>query len=202
MSTRGIYGFRISGQDKATYSHSDSYPTWLGNSIMQFIHDTPEKELREIAARIELIKEDNEPTPEQINELKQYADLSVSTGSLKEWYCLMRRTQGDLTSYKNGLRLMIDSQMFLRDSLYCEWGYIINIDNETLEIYRGFNTRKTAVKWGRYACLSVDEKPNGRRKYYGVTLLKAINLSHIRGMSAESIKADCEFLEEFVSKQK
>lgn len=31
---------------------------------------------------------------------------------------------------------MIDNVSFLQDSLFCEWGYVINLDTNVLEIYR------------------------------------------------------------------
>jgi hypothetical protein len=36
MSTRRILGVRVSGIDKLTYNHSDSYPSYLGNNVVQF----------------------------------------------------------------------------------------------------------------------------------------------------------------------
>ena len=39
MSTRGLLGFRVNGQDYITYNHSDSYPQWLGMRVVQFAHD-------------------------------------------------------------------------------------------------------------------------------------------------------------------
>lgn len=36
MSTRGIYGWRKNNENKITYNHSDSYPTWLGEKIVEF----------------------------------------------------------------------------------------------------------------------------------------------------------------------
>lgn len=39
---------------------------------------------------------------------------------------------------------MIDDSEFLNDSLFCEWTYIINLDNEQFEVYRGFNKDPSA----------------------------------------------------------
>lgn len=33
---------------------------------------------------------------------------------------------------------MVDSSEFIKDSLYCEYGYIINLDTNVLEFWRGF----------------------------------------------------------------
>lgn len=198
MSTRGCYGMRINKTDKVTYNHADSYPTWLGINIMTFIHDTPDPELKKIAKRIELVDEQSKPSRKQIKTHKQYANLNVSSHSLTDWYCLLRETQGDLTHYRNGLTHMIDCHDFLKDSLFCEWAYIINVDTGELEIYRGFNTRKHVKGGGRYARFTVDDNPQKGKRYYGITLLATLGLSEIRGMTPEAIKHWCDALEKSV----
>jgi hypothetical protein len=69
------------------------------------------------------------------------------------WYDLLRSDQGDLEAYAE-IGLMIDSASFIKDSLFCEWAYIINLDRGVLEVYRGFQTKKP--KKNRYA-LSKEE---------------------------------------------
>lgn len=197
MSTRGALGFRNATKDKVTYNHSDSYPSWLGIQVMSFLHDTPETELKEIANRIELVSDDVKPTPEQIEAYKKHADVKVSSQSLQDWYCLLRNTQGDLSHYRNGLRHMIDSHDFLKDSLFCEWAYIINTDSGELEIYRGFNDKKYVINGGRYAKYSLDDGKN-RSKYYGVALLATLKFSDIRTMTEENIKHWCEALQKSI----
>jgi len=194
MSTRGTIGFRIQKKDKVTYNHSDSYPSWLGINILSFIKDTPEPELKDIASRIELVDEDSTPSPEQIEAYSKYSDETVGTRTKTDWYCLLRDTQGDLSHYRNGVRHMIDYHTFLKDSLFCEWAYIINLDTRELEIYRGYNKQKNVKNGGRYAKYTVDED----KSYYGVTLLATLSLSDIRNMTEEAIKVYCQALEEAV----
>lgn len=194
MSTRGTIGFRMQKKDKVTYNHSDSYPSWLGINILSFIKDTPEPELKDIASRIELVDEDSTPSPEQIEAYSKYSDTSVSTRTKTDWYCLLRDTQGDLNHYRSGVRHMIDYHEFLKDSLSCEWAYIINIDSRELEIYRGYNKQKNLKNGGRYAKYTVDED----KRYYGVTILATLSLSDIRNMTEEAIKVYCQALEEAV----
>lgn len=197
MSTRGTIGFRTGKKDKVTYNHSDSYPTWLGAKVMSFIAETPEAELLEVATRIELVEDNSVPTPELIEAYKGYADTDVATQSLTDWYCLLRKTQGDLEYYRNGLRHMVDYSTFMHDSLFCEWAYIINLDSQELEIYNGFNKNKKGK--GRYASKYIaPDRPGQRVEYYGVTLLTALKLSDIRNMTEEAIKVFCDALEESV----
>ena len=48
MSTRGIYGFRKNGEDKLTYNHYDSYFSYLGENIINFVKETPIHEVNKI----------------------------------------------------------------------------------------------------------------------------------------------------------
>ena len=41
-----------------------------------------------------------------------------------------------------------NSNTFIYDSLFCEWGYILNLDSEELEIYEGF--QESEPVHGRY----------------------------------------------------
>lgn len=179
MGTRGCYGFRINASDKVTYNHFDSYPEGLGVTVVEFIRNTSDDEMKEIAKKIELVSECNLPTPEQITICKEagLVNLDVNSGKEEDWYCLMREAQGDLSVYKK-IPYMTDSKDFLADSLYCEWAYIINLDESVLEVYRGFN--RNPVSTGRYAPLIGSKVSN---QYYGVVLVCQIPLEQIRTIS-------------------
>ena len=139
MGTRGAYGFIKNGKMKITYNHYDSYLSELGFSIMRFIAATSNMELNEIFDNIIMVNGDSIPTQEQIEECKKYLNLDVGNQNIDDWYCLLRNAQGNLNEYKNGLRYMIDNKEFMGDSLFCEYAYILNLDNNYLEIYKGFN---------------------------------------------------------------
>lgn len=62
---------------------------------------------------------------------------------------------------------------FLYDSLFCEYAYIINLDSQTLEFYKGCNKNQNAE--GRYANIKSDDD----NEYYGVELIQEIPLSEI-----------------------
>lgn len=140
MGTRGLYGFRMNGLDKTTYNHFDSYPDILGRDIVNFCSNYSADEMKEIFKKIILVSELDTPTNEQIVECKQFANLSVYTKRLDDWYCLLRNSQGKLEPYTNGLRYMIDNSSFIKESLFCEYAYIINLDENVLEYWMGFQT--------------------------------------------------------------
>lgn len=176
MGTRGAFGFRIDGQDKVGYNQFDSYPSGKGVDILEFIRDNEIQDIVAAARRIIMVSDEVKPTPEQIEECKAFTDLSVSEQSTSDWYCLTRNAHGYLEPYtKGGLRYMLDSHEFLADSLFCEWAYIINCDAGTLEVYRGFNKKPSAL--GRYGKLQEKPWKNERTgemvvpEYYGVVLV-------------------------------
>ena len=217
MGTRGAVGFHKDGVDKITYNHFDSYPSGLGHDVITFIQDTPTDELNEIFDRIVLVKDTypegsviattvditagTQPTPEQIAEVKDILEgrkndvgdivgsMKVSTGQDEEWYCLLRDAQGDLDAYRQGLRYMIDNVGFMRDSLFNEWSYILNLDTEKLEVYRGFNTQGPQ-EGNRY------EINQPYEEFYAVRLLATFSFDKIRDMNADDLVVRIESLAE------
>ena len=155
MGTRGAYGFCKNGELKVTYNHFDSYPEGLGQDILDFIHGTSIEEMNKMCDDLQLIDEKIPPTEEQIQKCRDAGsiDLGVSNQSVTDWYCLLRNCQGDLAmNCKVGM--MSDDKDFLQDSLFCEYAYIINLDDNVLEVYRGF--QQTPPK-GRFANTPINE---------------------------------------------
>ena len=69
---------------------------------------------------------------------------------------------------------MFNYSDFLNNSLFCEYAYIINLDDGVLEYYTGGN-RKPSDK-GRYA---KNKAPTPGFKYYGVKLSQEVQLADI-----------------------
>jgi hypothetical protein len=45
---------------------------------------------------------------------------------------------------------LVNQESFAKDSLFCEWGYVIDLDKKTFEVYKGFNNE----------CLTEDQRFN------------------------------------------
>lgn len=174
MSTRGAYGFRLNNKDYISYNHSDSYPEGLGESILKQTKELLRegiKKLKNKVSKIKLVTDKIPPTKEDIKNLKRYTNLGVGTQSNKDWYCLTRELQGSLiANIISGY--MMDSSEFLFDSSYCEYAYILNLDDEILEIYGG---SVTEMGDGRYA----SKKSNPDDEFYGVKLIWTIPLDSL-----------------------
>lgn len=188
MSTRGSIGFRVNGVDKLTYNHSDSYPSGLGQEFVSQCRKLAKiKSLNQRVDKLVVVNDDVPPTTVEIEKLSEWANLSVDTGTVTNWYCLLHKTQGDLTKIlKAGY--MLDGNNFILDSLFCEYAYILNLDDGTLEFYRGFNQRKNKNK-GRYSSLKPlgQDHREGDYVYYGCTLVGSVPLNNIPKNTIELI---------------
>lgn len=192
MSTRGLYGIRKNGVDKCTYNHSDSYPSWLGRKVLEFCANNTIENLEKFFNKIELVEENSKPTEEQIKKCVEsgYYNEVVSTKSVDDWYCLLRNLQGNFDEYQDLIDndeaktiFMTDCISFIKDSLFCEYAYIINLDDEVLEFYEGF--QKEAQKGNRYG----ETEEDG---YYPCKLVFTISLDEIIESDIDSMVEQME----------
>ena len=174
MGTRGALGFYKGGEHKVTYNHFDSYLDGLGNNVLGYVNSKTIEGLNAAFDNIELINDENEkPTPKQLEKCKEFVDLNVAGQSIDDWYCVLRKAQGNLDAYAK-VGVMIDSRGFLNDSLFCEYAYIINLDDNVLEVYRGFQRNRPE---GRYADYTPErDSRTGQTPYYAVGLKKIFPL--------------------------
>ena len=141
MSTRGYMGIQKKGELKGQYNHFDSYISGLGKDIIKTLNSIPKEDLisklNEVYDNIILINEDDKPTQEMIDYAVENGlyDNNVSNRSTDDLYCLLRNTQGRLDLYLKGLKYMLNGNDFLKDDIFCEYGYVINLDENTLDIY-------------------------------------------------------------------
>lgn len=182
MGTRGLYGMRKNEIDKTSYNHFDSYPTGLGRDILNFIKNHSIEEMNSFYDRIIMVNEQAKPTEQEIKNCmdNNSVDLSVSNKSTDDWYCLLRELQGDLDAlYKCNVAYMTNGSNFIKDSLFCEYAYIINLDTKCLEFYKGF--QHNPQKGNRYG-----EKPN-EDSYYPCALVAEIPIVFIQATDVNEI---------------
>lgn len=171
MGTRGAFGFRSEGVDKVTYNHYDSYPTGLGKDIMLELNRVKMgvNDWRKMFDKVEMVKTARDD--------KNYGKKTVDMKP----------------SYLNNSLSMVDSSKFLHDSLFCEWAYILNLDDEVLEIYQGSN--KCSKSLGRYAGFQTLANKEDADSYHGVKLIAVIHLDDLYSTTAKQIYEVCEMLE-------
>ena len=111
----------------AQYGQWDGYPSNAGIGILDFLKDVNMDSFKEAVSNC------TEFTEEEIEKGVLIADhphLSRDNG-----YKIL-----ELITDANGLKLCSDTR-FVADSLFCEWAYVVDLDKNKLEIYKGFNKK-------------------------------------------------------------
>lgn len=188
MGTRGFIGIVIDGDVKISYNHWDSYPSGLGLSVLGWVTANRHALARgtdrdvsggpvDLARKLQVMPGDSVPTCAQMEQLVRFADLGVSDQSASDWYCLLRKCQGDVAATLEA-GVIVDASDFPADSLFAEWGYVIDMDDPSgacLEAYRGF--QRAPHNLGRFHAAPLTDAPHRTDPYYPVALCGAWSLS-------------------------
>jgi putative hemolysin len=140
MGTRGLFGFYYRGNFYVVYNHWDSYPEGLGAQIVaelkRAIQENRIGEWIQLLNQLKVVALNVPPTHEDIEKLRPYTDLKVSTQSPTDWYCLLRGCQGSLeTVLKCGyIDNCVNDQ---GEPQWEEYAYIVNYDTNKLDFYEG-----------------------------------------------------------------
>lgn len=192
MGTRGSLGFIVEDKEYLAYNHFDSYPDGLGQDVLNFITELNEndgwQQFKENAKNVVQLK-GNRVTDTAIQEkYKKYSNLNVSEKTLEDPYCLFREIQDSWMNeiYKGELQHFFFDNKFIKDSLFCEYAYIINLDTMKLEFYKGF--QKKEQNGNRFGT-----EPN-EDGYYPCRLVGVFNLEDIK--DSVDIKTTVEKMEQ------
>ena len=145
MGTRNLTIVYLEGNYRlAQYCQWDGYPTGQGATVLEFLQNlTPEKlelfktKLKELPIRDEIyirnlyenFRRGTFMTLEESEDFElKYPEYHRDTGANILNLILNQKI--------DGLKLSLD---FAADSLFCEWAYLIDLDNKVLKVYRGFN---------------------------------------------------------------
>lgn len=133
MGTRGICGFKIDEVLKVQYVQYDSYPTGLGKKVVGFFKNHGWESLEAQVRALKVVGK-KPPTQEQKETLSIFAGLHVGNQSLDDWYCLLRKTQGQLDDVLKAGHIL-DASEDLGPETWCEYGYVLNFDTKKLDFY-------------------------------------------------------------------
>lgn len=188
MGTRGLYGVVVNGEVKASYNHFDSYPSGLGSDVVKFVQGIENvADTFERAQALTLVDESDEPTPVQVQKITGQEKPDAEVGG--DWYGWLRDAQGNLAE---NLRIgfMTNGVNFGNDSLFCEWGYLVNLDDETIEVYRGFQTEPhTEGRWADYVPTE-DDQGYRSSPYYGIKRIAVIPFADLSDEAMTKIETD------------
>lgn len=163
MKSKGIYGFYKNGVSKLIGYEYGSNPTILGNYIKNFLEKTPKRNLISIFNEITMVD-------------KRFTDsLSI--------------LQKDTSLYSKGIKYIENCIDFIKNSGCCEWCYVMNLDKNILEIYRGLQKKPD---FNRY--LSCADK-NG---YCNCILVKEVPFEKLNNFSMKDFQTEF-FLKEYTN---
>jgi hypothetical protein len=129
MGTRHLIMVMLDGQYKvAQYGQWDGYPEGQGVKVLDFLR----------SHNVEVFKS-------QVRKVRYLAPEEVERESRTN-YCgdhdeFSRDTSAGILPliYSGEVSILHNQEDFIKDSLMCEWAYVIDLDKNTFETYRGFN---------------------------------------------------------------
>jgi hypothetical protein len=157
-------GYVNDGQVKITYNHFDSYPQGLGSDVGIFAEGLVDRwtlSVRRSQARdMIFVGEDDEIG--QVVDASTLARIATLSGRdvdeirTASAYNALRKFQGDMEA-TFAVGVWIETAVeWTADSLFCEWGYLVDLDAEQVEVYKGFQTKPH--RNGRFAHLGPDPR--------------------------------------------
>lgn len=182
MGTRNLTCAVIDKKYKvAQYGQWDGYPSGQGITILNFLRNKlnrplMEKRLRQVQflndAEIKLINEANKPLPQQLSR-----DCG---GHILEFLQNGAYTKSELfrsVTYTWEMDKLHNRLDFTGDSLFCEWAYVVDFDENTFEVYEGFV--KEPHEGERFSDVGCVETAQGERRYYPIKLKKKYDLNNL-----------------------
>jgi hypothetical protein len=137
MGTRHLIAVQLDGQYRiAQYGQWDGNPSGQGEIVLNFLEEwrRPEFEAKLRAASF--------MTEEEMEALSARIEREgLEIGWSERWPELSRDAGAEILEMVQhadaGIKLL-DEIGFATDSLFCEWAYVIDLDAETLEVFKGF----------------------------------------------------------------
>lgn len=158
VSTRGLVGFIVDSEEKLTEIWGDAYPSGGGIDVLRWLRVNHDRDLKVWARRLKVIDTEYELSDaEHAEAARRLAPLGVTFKARRfHWFDAAwtpttpgARIPADWMTLGVMSGFIADDSSFARCSLYCEWGYVIDLDARALEVYRG--SQRAPHSDGRFA---------------------------------------------------
>lgn len=145
----------------AQYGQFDGYPEGQGIYILNFLKNIDINRFNIAVEKLRWLSKD------------ELANIQSKHNYIEE-YPYLKFTYSakilELIYYKNG-KLALENEEMFAASVFCEWGYVIDLDANTFEVYKGFNQKKLNDGDRFFSFMKYSE--NG---YYPIKLAVSFNL--------------------------
>lgn len=189
MGTRHLIVVQKNGEYKvAQYGQFDGYPRFQGIRVLNFA-----KNLNNLRFRAEF---EDKVSALEFASIDYINEIVTQDPNWEESHPeLSRNTSAEILSLimenPRGMKVLNDID-FAQDSSFCEWVYVIDLDSNTFECYKGFNSHRLSPKDRFYSALI---NPEPHKEYYGVKLVDGAR------WSLGSLPTKKEFLATFNSRE-
>lgn len=140
MGTRHLTCVVLDNEYKvAQYGQWDGYPSVQGQTVVNFIATMNREKFIKELKDITFVDDDF------VLEIWEGIKTNDPSKKFKLLYPEFHRDTGAgiLQLIQDGKVNHLENSIdFAKDSLFCEWCYVVNLDENILEIYKGFNTIK------------------------------------------------------------
>lgn len=158
MASRNVTIVIYNGEVKvAQFGQWDGYPQVTGNNLLDFLQSTSNvEELKAILPKVHFQNEEDRK------------DISIHDGSIGG------EILDELLKYKDHEEIVLsNAYAFSANSFWCEWAYVVDLDQNVFEVYRGNNTFGIS-KEDRFFPLY-----DGENDYYPVKIIASFPLDHL-----------------------
>jgi hypothetical protein len=173
MGTDGFVGFVVDGGEKIFRHYKDSYPSALGLTVLDWLTRHREALAQGgIADRVRALRLiTDEPSAAEVERIR---GLLLGRGGERDDLAWIEEADDEelVELVTDDLDLLLDAGIavdgsdFPVDSLFAEWGYLIDLDAAVFEVYRGMQRAPHAA--GRFA-----GRPSAQQHYHPVALVAA-----------------------------
>lgn len=198
MGTRHLTIVQKDNQYKVVqYGQWDGYPEGQGATILKFLRKMNVEKFEKQLERITVINEKMRKLSKLIDKVFEKVNNQYQLDSkANDWksdktrnltadekflyQCFTRDTGGKILDViynapKDAPIYLSHDLEFAGDSLFCEWAYVVNLDEMTLEVYRGFNFVPLEVG-ERFSGIKPTDNSYG---YKQIKLLKTYSLKRL-----------------------
>lgn len=147
MGTRHLVMIVLNDQMKvAQYGQWDGYPSGCGVSVLDFLHRMPKdfkKQVRKVRNMSPTLL--NKVAMQEFNVPVKSLSSAQNSELLKKYPYWSRDVSHGILDViaenPNDKIYLQNMKNFAGESLHCEWGYVIDLDNNIFEVHEGYNTK-------------------------------------------------------------